>query len=342
MTPDEITPAWLSATLGVEVTSVRSERVGTGQMGSCYRLRLDDDRSVLAKLPPDDRSALSIMRGAYECEIRFYTQLASTVAVRVPACHHAEMDPDTGDFVVLLEDLAPRRQGDQIAGCTPRQARPAAVNLAGLHGPRWKDASLLEVEGLEPTDAEQADLLANILGQATEVFLDGLGDLVSAADATLLREFVGLCAPWILARSDRFGLVHGDYRLDNLMFGADDDVVAVDWQTLALGLPARDLAYFVETSLAPEERRAHERDLVAAYHAALVGHGVEGYSLEQCWDDYVFALPQGILVSVLGCAYGARTDRGDRMFAVMVERSCTAIRDHDAFSLVRSTRDLSG
>ena len=340
---DDITPAWLATTLGVEVTTLTTERVGTGQIGSCYRLRLDGGRTLLAKLPPDDRSALTIMRGAYENEIRFYTQLAPTVAVRVPECHHAEMDPESGEFVVLLEDLAPRQQGDQIAGCPPERVGPAAVNLAGLHGPRWQDASLLEVDGLVLNDAEQAAVLAEILGSATELFIDGLGDLVSAADAAILREYVGLCAPWTLAHLDRFALLHGDYRLDNLMFGIETgDVVAVDWQTLGIGLPARDLAYLVETSLSPADRRAHERDLVAAYHEALVGHGVEDYPLEQCWEDYVFSLPQGLLVSVLGCAYGTRTERGDRMFAAMVDRSCTAIRDHDTFSLVRSTCGLSG
>jgi hypothetical protein len=43
---------------------------------------------------------------------------------------------------------------------------------------------------------------------------------------------------------------------------------------------------------------------------------------------------QGILVSVFGCAYGARTDRGDRMFAVMVERTAAAVRDLGTLALV--------
>jgi hypothetical protein len=112
-------------------------------------------------------------------------------------------------------------------------------------------------------------------------------------------------------------------------------VVAVDWQTLSLGLPARDLAYFLATGLPVAERRAHERDLVAAYHAALEGHGVASYDLDACWEDYRFSMVQGPLVAVFGCAYGTRTERGDRMFAAMVERACTAIRDLDTLALVR-------
>ncbi|MDQ4054083.1 MAG: choline kinase family protein [Actinomycetota bacterium] len=51
----------------------------------------------------------------------------------------------------------------------------------------------------------------------------------------------------------------------NLLFPPDgaDGVVAVDWQTLSLALPARDLAYLLGTGPAPDGR-AHERDLLPA------------------------------------------------------------------------------
>ncbi|MFL6062666.1 MAG: oxidoreductase family protein, partial [Marmoricola sp.] len=135
----------------------------------------------------------------------------------------------------------------------------------------------------------------------------------------------------------RFGPVHGDYRLDNLLFppaGASDAVAAIDWQTLSLGLPARDLAYLLGTGLAVEDRRTHERGLVEEYHADLLAYGVADYPLELAFEDYRFAMLQGPLVSVFGCAYGARTERGDAMFAAMVERSCTAMRDLGTLELI--------
>ena len=339
MNIEDITPAWLSQALGTPVRDLSATRVGTGQIGTCYRLRMDGDRTVLAKLPAADPAARDMMAGAYRGEVRFYQQLAATVAARVPACHHAEMSPDSGDFVLLLEDLASHRPGDQLAGCTVDQAREAVVNLAGLHGPRWSDPTLLEVEGLSLNGAEDAALLAELYGPATELFLEELGELVSPEDADTLRACVAVCEQWALARADRFALVHGDYRLDNLMFPADGSagVVAVDFQTLSLALPARDLAFFLGTSLLPADRRSHERDLVAAYHAALTPYGVADYSVDQTYDDYVFAMLQGPLVAVFGCAYGARTERGDRMFAAMVTRSCTAIRDLGTLGLVRGS-----
>ena len=116
--------------------------------------------------------------------------------------------------------------------------------------------------------------------------------------------------------------------------GGHGEVAALDWQTLSLALPARDLAYLVATSLEPEVRRSCEEEVVAAYHARLVELGVEGYDLATCWDDYRFAQLQAPLVASFGCAYGQRTERGMRMFAAMVRRAAAAIRDLGTLDLV--------
>jgi hypothetical protein len=63
-------------------------------------------------------------------------------------------------------------------------------------------------------------------------------------------------------------------------------VLVVDWQSLVLGSPLSDVAYFLGASLLPELRRPAERDLVRAYYDALQDHGVRGYAWEQCWTDY--------------------------------------------------------
>ena len=101
-----------------------------------------------------------------------------------------------------------------------------------------------------------------------------------------------------------------------------------------MGLPGRDLAYFLETSLLPDDRRTHERALVEAYHDALLGHGVSDHPLDECWHDYRYGAVQGPLVTVLGAAYSQRTDRGDDMFVAMATRSCEAIRDLGTLDLI--------
>ncbi len=336
---DDLDRRWLAHALDADVTDFTVVQVGTGQMGSCYRVGLVGDATlpatVLLKLPSADAGTRAMVAGAYRTEVRFYTEVLPTVGIHTPRCLATTPVDEAGRFAMLLEDMAPAEQGDQVAGCTPGQARDAAVNLAGLHGPRWCDPTLLRVEGLTLSGPDDAALLAEVYGPATETFLDQVGDRLTPGTVKTLRACVDVSAAWSLGRPERFGLVHGDYRLDNLLFGPDGTgVAAIDWQTLSLGLPARDLAYLLGTGLDSPDRRAHERELVAEYHAALQVYGVTEYPVELCWEDYRFAMLQGPLVSVFGCAYGARTERGDAMFAAMVERSCTAMRDLGTLELI--------
>ena len=104
-------------------------------------------------------------------------------------------------------------------------------------------------------------------------------------------------------------------------------VSVVDWQTLGVGLPARDLAYFTATSLDSQLRSAIEKDLVDEYHRALLGYGVTDYDRETCWRDYRLGVPQALLISALGFAFATATERGDDMVLTMLGRGCQAIRD---------------
>lgn len=334
-TVDELTPDWLTAALETPVRGVTTEPVGTGQIGSVHRLHLDGDHapdSLLAKLPAPDPAARDMLAGAYRQEVRFYTAIAHTVAVRTPRCHYAAARDTGSEFTLLLEDLAPARQGDQLTGCTVAQAHAAVANLAGLHAPRWCDTGLLDIEGFTRNGPAEADMLAELYGPTTEIFLDRLGDRLDADDHATLRACVPVITEWLVARPERFTLIHGDYRLDNLLFTDTEPpaVTAVDWQTVNLGLPARDLAYFITTSLDTPDRRACEDALITTYHRRLTELGVTDHTLDDCRQDYRFATLQGPLVAVFGAAYGTPSERGDAMFAAMTRRSCAAIRDHDS------------
>ncbi len=344
--PDAITPAWLTAALrsaGHELTvdSVSFAPVGTGQMSTCFRLEVgyadgDGPGSFVVKLPSFDRDARTNAAMSNATEVSFYRELANELTVDAPHCYFGAFSDGGANFVMLLEDLAPAEQGDQIAGCSVEQARAAVVNLAGLHGPRWCEASLPDLPFLNPmTSVEAANGTGAILQQMTPQFVARYD--VGAADTEVLDAFAAGAPRWLRGRRDRFGLVHGDYRLDNLMFATPRGgrpCTAVDWQLLSIGLPARDVGFFLSTGLSAELRAAHERDLVDDYHRALVAAGVQGYSAAECWDDYRYALFQATMITVLGAMFAPRTDRGDVMFQVMTARSCAAIRDLDALALL--------
>ena len=76
-------------------------------------------------------------------------------------------------------------------------------------------------------------------------------------------------------------LLHGDFRLDNLFFAAGG-MWAADFQTVARGRGACDLAYFVTGSA---DADVDEGALVAAYCDELALLGIQGYARVDCQRD---------------------------------------------------------
>lgn len=348
--PESLTPEWLSRVVqangcDAEVSGLRSSPVGTGQMADNYRLHLDYARrdasapdTLVVKVPAgNETSRASGAAGGYITELRFYLDLAHELAIRTPRCWYADINEAHDRFILVLEDLAPAEQGDQIRGCTVEEAELALRNLAGLHGSSWCDPRLDALGWLNRMTPEVATLFAGILAPRTDDFIARYEARMHKDDAEVLRTFARHATSWLQGRPERFAAMHGDYRLDNLLFGTEAGgapVAAVDWQTLSIALPGRDVAYFLGNAMEPALRRANEEALVRAYHEELLSLGVDDYSFEACFDDYRFGHFQGPLVTVLGAMAVLQTDRGDDMFMAMCSRTCQAIRDLDALALL--------
>ncbi|HNM83241.1 MAG TPA: phosphotransferase [Mycobacterium sp.] len=343
--PDEITAQWLSTVLGTPVDDVTVSPIGTGQTGATYRVVPtygsgggELPETFVVKLPSQDAEVRARASFGYQAEHAFYTEVADTVRVPMPRCYHCDIDSGGTDFVLLLSDMAPAVQGDQIAGCGVQEAELAVRALAGLHGPRWCDPAWRDFAGaaMGKPDEDSAKGLGDIFTMAVGMTLEKLGSRLSQEDAATLNDVATVMTPWLLLEPDRFSVLHGDFRLDNLLFDPDHTRISVvDWQTLAVGLPARDLAYFIASGLEPQLRARTERDLVDAYHRELLAHGVRDYDAETCWRDYKLGLLQVPLITALAVAFVQSTERGDDVMVAMIERSCRAIRDLDTLQLVR-------
>lgn len=342
--PEQVTAAWLSAVLGEDVTAVEITPIGTGQTAATYRAAVSYrgatglPASLVVKLPSQQAAVRERVALGYRAEHSFYADVAATLTVPLPTCYYSDIADDGGDFVLLLADLAPAVQGDQLRGCGYPEAALAVEALAGLHGPRWCDPAWESFTGatMPKPDQDVARGMGEIARIATDTTLTALGARIPGGDRTLLEQVAALVEPWLLLAPDRFALLHGDYRIDNLLFDPDlTRVTVVDWQTLTVGLPARDLAYFLATSLAPPLRRDHERELVERYRQALLAEGVGAdYTVEMCWQDYRIGMLQVPLITTLGYAFAAATERGDDMVAAMLRRGCTAIRELDTVDLI--------
>jgi hypothetical protein len=337
---DGLTAEWLSGVLGCEVRHVSAQPIGTGQMGSSYRLTIDGDDdappTLVAKLAAGDPSARSTVQRGYRCEVGFYTDLQPTLDVRSPRCWYGAISDDHNEFTLLLDDLAPAVPGVQADGCSVPAARRAVANLGGLHGPSWNRSALHDADYLLGPDRGVGDFMQALYVQALEQFAARFDGMLSDGDLATMREVGESVGDWYVERTEPFALLHGDYRLDNLMFAPDGDVIAIDWQTMAIGPPMRDVAYFLGNSLAVDDRRAHEEDILGEYRVTLEQHGVTSYDAEQCWVDYRIGHLQGPVITVLGAVYAAaeRTDRADQMFLAMARRSCEAIRDLRSLELL--------
>jgi len=350
LTPDpaRIDPDWMTRALrraGVlreaSVVDVTRAPVGNGLVGDSYRFTLTYDHhepgapaSVIGKFPAADpasrRSGSAHL--LYLREVSFYRELARTVAIHTPRPYVAEIDPQTDDFTLILQDLAPARQGDQLAGCSLEDARTALSEAAALHAPRWGDPALETLDwlairpaGLNPTINE---MLPPIIGLFKERY-----------HGALEPQFIALVEklPQALARSldDRSSprtVQHADFRLDNVMFdvnGGERPMATLDWQTLVIGPGAVDVAYFLSAAIDPAERRQHEQELVRFYHAELIRRGVAGYDWDQCWRDYRRYTLHGILMGVFSALAVERTERGDALFLKMTRGACAQALDHD-------------
>jgi aminoglycoside phosphotransferase (APT) family kinase protein len=294
----------------------------------------------VAKTAAGDRAARERVSQGYRSEVGFYTVLRDQVQIRTPRCWHAEISDDNCSFVLLLDDLAPARPGVQAEGCTIEQARDAVRNLAGLHAPLWNDPSLFEHRDfLGAMTGDRAEFLGGITQSAAEVFCERYADELGA-DAATLRASAALTGRWVGITTGVVALLHGDYRLDNLMFPEEGDgVAAVDWQTLTVAPPGRDLGYFLATSLHVDDRRTHHDALVAEYVDAVQRLGVTELTTDQCDAEVRLGLLQAPMITMIGAAYATaeRSASADAMFLAMATRAAAALRDLDSLALVEAS-----
>jgi hypothetical protein len=325
----DLDAAWLAQALGSgPVASFTHERIGTGQMSESHRISLTyadlepaGPATIVVKLAASDATsrATGVGLGIYAREIRFYEELAPRIGGPLAACHLARFDQSDGWFTLLLEDVAPAEQGDQIAGCSVEQARLAMRELARLHAPVLGDPALARTDWLNQSPVVSQALVSQLLAG----FLERYGDRIAPEHSALCERFVASLDGWLAEQRPPLGLVHGDFRLDNMLFGVPGSprpLTVVDWQTVAWGSAMTDAAYFIGSGLEIRDRQAHERELFDEYFDALLGHGVEGIDSAVCWTEYRRLTFAGILMAIVASMLVERTDRGDEMFMAMLAR----------------------
>jgi aminoglycoside/choline kinase family phosphotransferase len=346
----EVTSNWLSEKLGaiVEIRSATQIGQGVGLMGDIFRVELDCQNeaanipsSVVVKLPSsfEENRAQGVALGMFEAEVRFYQSLAPKAPVGLPKIFHAEIEPGSADFVIIMEDLSRLTLVSQTEGMSAGQAEAAVRVLASIHAVWWGKVQVPELEWILAMTGPRIEYVDQLLEQILPVFLEGFGHCLPPGGAELYQRFAGnyLNFNTTLAKRSPWTLAHQDYRVENLMFGAEDtgEVMVIDWQGIGRGPGAYDLAYLLGGSLDIEVRRQHESDLVTIYHEELSRNGVVDYSLKQAFDDYGFAHLMGGLATamVTGGSMDLSNERGKQLVETMASRHITAALDHHGLTL---------
>ncbi|MHB8514994.1 MAG: phosphotransferase [Dehalococcoidia bacterium] len=355
--PEQLSADWLTDALRQNgiidralVTAFDTKVIGEGSgfIGQLARvgLRFDRDepgapRSLIAKFPAATEGGREIgnLFRFYEREIRFYEEIADRVDLRTPKRYHSAMDTGRGEYVLLLEDLAPARVGDQLAGCSLDDARLAVSELAKFHATWWQSPELDAMDWMLVIDDPVHQSAQQSYSEAWEPFV---------------QNFAGGLSKEMLALAERIGknviniqhgfadeprtIMHGDYRLDNMFFagpGGGAEFAVVDWQITSRGRGIFDLAYFVCGGLPPALRRAHEMELVRLYHDLLLARGVRGYDFDRCLREYrTGALYLLVYVVISLGTLDTANERGLALFHAWLDRATTAILELGAGELL--------
>lgn len=222
------------------------QRISGGQSNPTFFLTYANRRMVLRKKPPGETlpSAHAVDR-----EARVLQALAGT-AVPVPPVLLFHPDPDVvGTPFYVMERVEGRVYQTADLPGAPREQRHAMVmsfaeTLARLHEVDWEGAGLSD------------------FGRPGNYFARQVARWTRQWEAQRFRDIPDLArlAAWVGANIPEddgvTALVHGDYRLGNVLFHPEEPrVVAVlDWELSTLGHPLSDLAYAAMTwRAAPEE-----------------------------------------------------------------------------------------
>ena len=185
---NDIDEDWLTEVLKdsgqivTEVTSVSTEPIaaGVGFMGELARLHLtyagqeDLPETLVAKCAAqnENRQVARIL-DFYHREADFYNRVAPECPMNVPDSYHADVNPDTYDFVLLMEDLGNVSPPDQLVGATGEEVYSAIGNIAEMHA-QWWGATASEHPWMYDmmSEAESERLRTLIYGPAVEPALE--------------------------------------------------------------------------------------------------------------------------------------------------------------------------
>jgi aminoglycoside phosphotransferase (APT) family kinase protein len=239
--------AYLREHVGAVPGELRVEQFQGGQSNPTYRITAGDRRYVLRRKPP---GPLLPSAHAVDREFRVMSALADT-DVPVPKMYALCEDPSViGTAFYVMEYVAGRVLWDPTLPGMTRDDRAAHYDelnrvIAALHR--------VDIAAVGLSDyGKPGNYVERQIARWSRQYQAAGGERIPAMER--LIEWLPAHVP----RSVETGIVHGDYRIDNVIFHPSEPrVLAVlDWELSTLGHPASDFAYQVMAwRLGPQQFR---------------------------------------------------------------------------------------
>ncbi|MBU6268479.1 MAG: hypothetical protein KGN34_13120 [Sphingomonadales bacterium] len=342
-----ITREWLEAALRQRAPGVvlHGFEIVDVNHGTCTKVRLRLDLAGAA-IPE-----LVILKGGFEPhsrampymhqeEVHGYADVAPHSPLRMPACHFAAFDPASGQGIVIMDDLVARgvefchAQRPQSPETVARRLRMLARHHAISHAPDAASGDFAAGGRF----AWATGYMAGFTHFATLLTPDVWRSYCdSARGAALSNRFHSL--DWMkhaILRMQQLdatlpqALLHGDTHLGNLYIDIDGEPGFFD--TIPhRGNPMLEVTYHLTCALDPADRRAHDRDLVAAYRDECIASGVAAPSLDEMMRLFACFLPAGTCVFLLN----ASEFQPEAINTAYTARFSAAMLDHDTLARLR-------
>ena len=226
---------WMAAHIPAYAGPLTVEQFKGGQSNPTYKIATPRRNYVLRRKPPG-----AAVKGAHamDREVRVLTALG---AAGFPVAHvHGLCTDDSviGTWFYLMEMVEGRIFWDgTIPSMSPTDRRAAYdvmnATIAQLHA--------VDVEKARLSDFGRSDqFVQRQIRRWTEQYLD---DTLAGRDANMDRLIEWL--PANLPESEETSLIHGDFRIDNIIFHPSEPriLAVLDWELATLGDPIADLTH---------------------------------------------------------------------------------------------------
>ena len=292
---------------------------------------------VVVKMVIDEAAVPGVL---YETEVMMHRNILPELDIERPVCLAARYEPDTENFMLILEDLSVH--GAFFPNVLEPPLEPERVGelldlLAGIHARYWCSPRLGEesewlsslVEGRqfdffnEETPSWIDDLVAESTYRQDLIERVGRSPTELWARVKAVHEYQHRALPLTLQHGDTGA--HNTYHLPDGRFGF------FDWQLSVRAAWPHDVHYLVVTALSVKDRRIHERALVERYLSRLAGLGVPDLPLiDEAMREFGRAIIWGFAI---GWLMVPERNYGMEIICANIERLYAAALDHDTFAL---------